>query len=101
MKKITNPLESLYNIMVFSSQDWAADKRGAWMYGIVVGWGGECKEENEEAYQMFNQRFGWNRGTWNRLNKLHEDYTKYLNMVEENRIEELLEIESMYNDLCD
>jgi hypothetical protein len=71
---ITNPLSSLHQVVVFDSRDWASNQKDAWIYGIIVGWNGEDKEENESLFQEFNSKFGWERTTWNRLLELHKKY---------------------------
>lgn len=39
-----NPFESLQKAIAFSSNDWAQNKRDAWIYGIVMGWGDSLEE---------------------------------------------------------
>lgn len=72
-----NIFESLHNSIVFDSKDWSLNKRDAWIYGIVVGWCGEDDKENERIFQEFNNSFGWDIDTWNRLQTMHNEFLKF------------------------
>ncbi|MFW2500430.1 hypothetical protein [Clostridium diolis] len=82
MEEITNPFESLHNTIVFDVKDWSTDKRNAWIYGIIVGWGSDDPEIAEEIFQEFNKQFRWTRETWNRLQILHKEFLRYRKISE-------------------
>ena len=65
------PLDSLHCTLVFATNDWSADRRGAWLYGIVVGWG-------KEGLAEFEEKGFWNEEASKRLAKLHSNYKKLL-----------------------
>ena len=65
--KIENWKESLNSCLVFHSRDWAANKRDAWLYGIIVGWNDECLAELKEQH-------GWNDEAVERLKRLRRQY---------------------------
>ncbi len=69
---IEDPLESLHNTMVFDPRDWALNKRDAWIYAIVVGWGDALEEvaaghgwaeKDVERLKMLREKFVELRGT--------------------------------------
>lgn len=64
---IENPLESIKQAIVFSSKDYSACKRDAWLYGIVIGW-------DEDAMLNVAERHKWTPETVARLKRLHEAY---------------------------
>ncbi|WP_040663666.1 hypothetical protein [Oscillibacter ruminantium] len=64
---IENPLESLSMTVPFSCRDWATEKRDAWVWGIICGWGDDCQRE-------FEQKFGWDVNTFGRLKRLHTKF---------------------------
>ena len=64
-----NPLESLRTAVVFSSKDYGACKRDAWVYGIVVGWDDDALEELSEKHR-------WDKETVKRLKRLRQAYIK-------------------------
>lgn len=59
--------ESLSIAINFCSRDWSSDRRDAWIYGVVVGWGDESIAELAEKH-------GWGKDTQARLRRLHADY---------------------------
>ena len=58
-----DPCESLHMAIVFHARDWAADRRDAWIWGIVVGW-------DDESLADIASRFGWDRNMVARLKRL-------------------------------
>jgi hypothetical protein len=82
MNEVTNPFESLHNTIAFDVKDWATNKRDAWIYGIIIGWGSDDPETTEDIFQEFNEKFKWERETWNRLQMLHKEFLKYREMSE-------------------
>lgn len=59
------PRKSLERCLAFSARDWYADKRDAWIWGIVFGWDAESMKEIAELH-------GWSDKTVSRLRRLHE-----------------------------
>lgn len=55
MSDQTNPLKdalgSAADAMAFSSRDWAANHRDAWLYGIIVGWPDDALAEVAAKHQ--------------------------------------------------
>lgn len=64
-----NPLESLYDTVVFHSRDWSMHKRDAWIWGIVIGW-------DKESLEELKIEFRWPNETIERLKRLHKKYKK-------------------------
>jgi hypothetical protein len=66
-------LNSVYRAMVHDPRDWAATKRDAWLYAILVGW--TCEDDHahddlcmgDEPLIETAQRHGWDEETVTRL----------------------------------
>lgn len=56
-------LWSLHNSMTTDARDWAADRKDAWHYGLIVGWG--------DALDSVGNRHRWAVSTRTRLAALH------------------------------
>jgi hypothetical protein len=65
--QMTDPLESLVNLLAFSSKDWSIDKSDAWMYGIVAGW-------DNESLNELQVKFDWHDLEVKRLKILHINF---------------------------
>lgn len=65
-----NPFESLECTIAFDVKDWGSDRRSAWIYGIILGW------DDEECFNEFKYRFGWDDKTIEILKKLRGNYLK-------------------------
>lgn len=63
MNDLSDALESAHATMVFDSRDWAAKKRDAWLYGLLVGWDGPAMRE-------LQAKFGWSDDDVRRLRRL-------------------------------
>jgi hypothetical protein len=59
-------LQSIANVMTTDPRDWSIDRRDAWLYGIVVGWG--------DALPEVANRHNWDEKTIERLQRLHSEY---------------------------
>lgn len=70
----TDPLESIRNLVAFDSRDWAQERAGAWLYGIVFGWDGHGELEDEGAMDLIAARHGWTPEHVERLRVLHERF---------------------------
>lgn len=44
---ITNPFQSLKNVVAFSCRDWSANPEDAWIYGIIIGLGFDEDDEGK------------------------------------------------------
>lgn len=66
---ISNPLESIHGVIVFSSKDWSLSADDAWIYGVVVGW-------DEPSLVELQKKHRWQDGEVFRLKELHEKYKK-------------------------
>ena len=64
MVSMSDVAVSLKSCLVFHARDWAADKRDAWLWGIVCGW-------DEAAMTEVAAKFGWPTTEVQRLNELH------------------------------
>lgn len=58
--------ESLRIVIATHVRDWSADKRDAWIYGIVVGW--------KDAIHEVAKKHGWSPLDIHRLSHLHRDF---------------------------
>lgn len=72
----TDPLESIRNLIAFDSRDWAQERAGAWLYGIVFGWDGHDELEDEGAMDLVAARHGWTPEHVARLRILHERFAE-------------------------
>jgi hypothetical protein len=57
-------IESARTVMTFSSRDWSANHRDAWLYGIIVG----C---DDDAISEVARKHGWPLDEIRRLKALH------------------------------
>jgi hypothetical protein len=76
-----NPLDAIANCIAFGSKDWSLDKRDAWIYGIVLGWDNEDKDEDEsdeDAMGELQSKFGWSDEDVERLRRLHVKYNELM-----------------------
>lgn len=58
-------LNSLRTTIVSHVRDWGAEKRDAWIYGVIVGWGlkysdrpdglKDCKREDWDRMNLYHQ----------------------------------------------
>jgi hypothetical protein len=67
-------LDSAKSTIAFSSQDWAASRDFAWLYGILLGWdgdpaGGDVDQDN--AMALLAARHGWTDEDVALLRRLH------------------------------
>lgn len=67
----TNALESIENVLAFSSRDWSVDKRDAWLWGIVYGWD---DPDSPDAMEEVVALHGWTPEEVARLRGLHADF---------------------------
>lgn len=67
--EIQNCLESIECTIAFDVRDWSEDRRSAWIYGIVFGWG-------EESFNELSKKFRWDNEDKIRLSKLHQQWLK-------------------------
>lgn len=65
-----NPFESLECTIAFDVKDWGADRRSAWIYGIILGW------DDEECFKEFKAKFGWDDEIIKRIKTLRGNYLK-------------------------
>lgn len=74
---ITNPFQSLKNVLAFSCRDWSADLEDAWIYGIIVGWGFDEDDEGKSCTDELEKKFGsnkWSKSDTKRLKVLHNNW---------------------------
>ncbi len=76
-KYITNPLESIHNVLTCSVRDYSVDRRDAWVYGIVVGW-------DDESYAELAIKHNWKKEDIERNIFMHQIYIKMRAMLNEN-----------------
>lgn len=65
-----NPFESLRNTIAFDSLDYSRDKRMAWLYGIVLGWGRDSMDD-EDARAEIAAQHRFTTSEMDRLDRLH------------------------------
>jgi len=58
-------MESLQNTIAFDVADWAADKRMAWIYAILMGWDDEAMDEVAKKHK-------WKSEDVARLRRYHQ-----------------------------
>lgn len=63
--KLKVAIDSAQSAIAFSPHDWGADKRLAWVYGILVGW-------DDEALAEMQKKFRWTDESVERLKSYHE-----------------------------
>jgi len=66
---IENWKESLHSCLVHHARDWAANRRDAWLWGIIVGW-------DDESLDELKKDFGWDDETIARLKRLRQQYAE-------------------------
>ena len=65
-----NALESIECTIAFDVRDWAADRRSAWIYAIVFGWG------YDGAWEEVAKEFGWDEADKKRAQAMHEQWIR-------------------------
>lgn len=63
---VSTAIASVCNTMVTDPRDWAADRRDAWLWGVLIGWG--CKKQHDHddqcggdsALKEAAAKHGWN-----------------------------------------
>lgn len=70
---LENPMESLANLMLNSSRDWAADPTDAWIYAIVIGWG---EDDEIDSWADIAEMHSLDPATIDRLKRLHEKWQR-------------------------
>lgn len=73
LDRVRDGLNSAYRTMVHDSRDWAATKRDAWLYAILVGW--TCEDHHahndlcmgDEPLIQTARAYGWDDATVARL----------------------------------
>ena len=68
-KPITCAGESIRTCMAQHVRDWSADRRDAWLWGIVFGW--------EGCWESIAKQHRWTDETVSRLKQLHEQFKKH------------------------
>lgn len=61
---IREAISSLERTIAFDPRDWSVNKRDAWIYGVVVGWG--------DAMAEIAAKHDWSQEDQDRLRHLHE-----------------------------
>ena len=75
-----NAFESIECAIAFDVRDWSEDRRSAWIYAIVYGWG------YEDSWDEVSKKFGWDEEDRKRANVLHEQWIKAKEMKEQPEI---------------
>lgn len=79
-KPITmNALESIECAIAFDVRDWAADRRSAWIYAIVFGWG---DPQEDDAWSELCEKFGWDKADIDRAQMFHNQWESAKKFVE-------------------
>lgn len=76
-ENITNPFESLRNVVAFSCRDWSAEPEDAWIYGIIAGWGFDEDDGGKSCTDELERKFGsnkWSKSDTKRLKVLHNNW---------------------------
>lgn len=67
-----NAFDSIERTIAFDVKDWGADRRLAWIYAIVFGWGDGDSEAWHELYEMHD----WDESDRERAEELHSQWEK-------------------------
>lgn len=73
---LLSPFEELEIAVAIDSGDWKKSRTKVLIYGVVLGW------DNEECFEEFKERFGWDDTTIERLKKLRGNYLKAKELYE-------------------
>ena len=76
IEQVRPALESLANVLAFSSRDWGQARDLAWLWGIVHGWDDEHDEDS--AMPEMARVHGWDEVEVARLRRLHAAYEAIL-----------------------
>ena len=76
-----NVLESVECTIAFDVRDWSEDRRSAWIYGIVFGWGVDYDEF--DALEDICKKFGWDKDDVKRMMMLHKQWKWAKKLIEE------------------
>lgn len=70
-----NAFESIECAIAFDVRDWGNDRRSAWIYAIVFGWGFEDWDD-EDSWDEIAEKFGWDEEDRKRAKMMHEQWIK-------------------------
>lgn len=71
-KAFAEAMSSLRRMMALHSRDWSEHANDAWMYGILLGWGGDPDDpDSEGAWAELADRHGWDAVALARLQAFH------------------------------
>lgn len=70
-EQIADVLDSLACTLAFSSRDWGANPRDAWLWGVLNGWDAD-EPGDESAMDEMASSHGWSDVTVGRLRGFHE-----------------------------
>lgn len=71
MSSLFEALDSVYECMVFDSRDWAACRRDAWLWGVLVGWDPDEPGDTDDAMAELAAKHHWTAENVARLRTLH------------------------------
>lgn len=73
LARVREAVESLRNVITTSSLDWGSASDIAWIYGIVVGWDTDPRDDDGlDAMRELTVRFSWTTETVERLRRLSD-----------------------------
>lgn len=81
IEQVRPALESIANLLAFSSRDWGQARDLAWLWGIVHGWDDEDHEE-DSAMPEQARAHGWDDAEVARLRRLHDAFARILDEAE-------------------
>jgi hypothetical protein len=67
---LAEALQSVHDCMVFDPRDWAAGRRDAWLWAILVGWDPDEPGDTDDAMTEVAARYGWTDETVERLRRM-------------------------------
>ena len=74
-----NALESIECAIAFDVRDWSEDRRSAWIYGIIFGWG---DGDEFDATKEICKKFGWDKDDIKRIRIFHEQWEWAKRLIE-------------------
>ena len=77
---INDCLDSIECAIAFDVRDWSADRRSAWIYGVVFGW-------DESSISDLKVKYRWDNSDIRRLNQLHNQWATLKKFIADGKMD--------------